>query len=50
MALHLHRSHFDIFTWRFNQFNVIANSGQIRGQSFRRTYERTALPHSFPGC
>ena len=43
-------SHFDIFTGRFNWFNVITYLGQIRVQNFRWTYERTALPPSFPLC
>ena len=39
-------SHFDIITGRFNWLNVITNWSQIYDQSFRWTYERTALPYS----
>ena len=40
-------SHFDIFT---EHSNVIKNWDQIYVQSFRWTYERGALPYSFPSC
>ena len=42
--------HLDIFTRRFTWLSVIAKWRQIRVQSSRWTYERTALPYSFPGC
>ena len=50
VALHLHRFHFDIFTERFNWFNVIINWSQICVLSFCWTYEGAAMPYSDPGC
>ena len=43
-------SHFDICTRFPNWFDVITNWCYISIQSFCSTYERTALPYSFPEC
>ena len=43
-------SHFDICTRFTNWFDVITNWCYFSIQSFRWSYERTALPYSFPDC
>ena len=43
-------SHFDICTRFPNWFDVLTNWCYISIQSFRWTYERTALPSPFPNC
>ena len=43
-------SHFDICTRFPNWFDTITNWCCISIQSFRWTYERTALPYPFPDC
>ena len=43
-------SHFDICTRLSHWFDVITTWCYTSIQSFRWTYERTALPYSFPDC
>ena len=47
---HLLRFPFDIYTRFHHWFDVITNGSYISVQSFRWTYERTALPSSLPDC